>query len=94
MATVINNPSSRVVRSDQAAEGPGTGFVVGLILLILLAILFFVYGLPALRSSRSLAPSSGTSINGTVNVNPGGSSGGTSPQNSSGGSSGGTNGYR
>lgn len=52
MATVINNPPAS---ND---SGGGTGMIVGLIVLIVLAYLFFVYGLPAFRQTQS-----GTQIN-------------------------------
>ncbi len=65
MATVINNPPATDTDSSSA------GVIIGVILGILLIILFFVYGLPALRS----APSSTTdtsNVNLKVNL-PGGS---------------------
>lgn len=45
MTTVVNNPGT----SD---SGNSMGLVVGLLLVGIIAILFFVYGLPALRSSN------------------------------------------
>ncbi|CAN5149472.1 hypothetical protein BH11PAT1_BH11PAT1_0640 [soil metagenome] len=45
MATIINNPAP-VQQTDS-----GMGFVLGMILLVVLAVLFFYYGLPALRGS-------------------------------------------
>ena len=54
MATVINNPPTPA--SD---AGSGMGFFVGLLVVIILAVLFFVYALPAIRNSGS----SDTNIN-------------------------------
>jgi len=51
MATVINNP-------DTSGDSGGMGWVVGMIIAILLAFVFFVYALPAIRNSGS-----GTNIN-------------------------------
>lgn len=47
MATVINNPVPTNERSN------GSGFLLGVILLIILAVLFFIYGLPYLANSFS-----------------------------------------
>ncbi len=71
MATVINNPSS---------EDSGVGVIIGVLVAIILVVLFFVYGLPALRGP---APAD----NGGINVNVDLPSGGG---DSSGGSGGGT----
>lgn len=64
MTTVVNNPSGE-------SSGSGMGFMVGMIVLAVLAVLFFVYGLPALRQSAS---SGGVQIEVPdqidVNVNP------------------------
>jgi hypothetical protein len=56
MATVINNPNPQVERVerhvvDRGDDSRGMGFVVGLIALVLLAILLFAYGIPALRNA-------------------------------------------
>lgn len=42
MTTVINNPG----------EGSGGGWIVGILILIILLVVFFVYGLPALRGNN------------------------------------------
>jgi hypothetical protein len=47
MATVVNNPAP--ARED----GSGMGFLLGVILLIVFAVLFFLYGLPYLTSTFS-----------------------------------------
>jgi hypothetical protein len=46
MATIVNNPDTG--RSDS-----GSGFLLGVILLIIFAVLFFVYGLPYITNSMS-----------------------------------------
>lgn len=60
MATIVNNPGTTT------DNGSGTGFVIGLLLLLVVAFLFFVYGLPAIRSSMA-----GPSLNvpGKIDVN-------------------------
>lgn len=69
MATIVNNPTpDRVVETSGSS---GVGAVVGVIALILVLILFFVYGLPALRHSNS----GGTT---NINVTPSGGSANTS----------------
>lgn len=74
MATVINNPNAaptREVREVQTTgEGLGTGFIVGLILVVLLLALFFVYGLPSLRGRTGT--NAGVPGRVDVNVNRGG----------------------
>jgi hypothetical protein len=58
MATIINNPpQSQYRRSDtidhavvERDTNSGVGFLFGIILAILLAVLLFAYGLPYLRS--------------------------------------------
>lgn len=54
MAVVVNTPSTER-RSDS-----GLGFLVGIILLVLLAFALFYYGLPAIRGAAS---TSSTNIN-------------------------------
>jgi hypothetical protein len=60
MATIVNNPGTTTDNSS------GMGFVLGILLLLVIAFLFFVYGLPAI--SRSV---SGPTLNvpGQVDVN-------------------------
>lgn len=47
MATIVNNPP--VTQHDSS----GNGFLLGVILLIVFAVLFFMYGLPYLTSAMS-----------------------------------------
>lgn len=66
MATVINNPDTvhhtdRVERHVvERSEGGGMGFLIGLLAIVILAVLFFVYALPALRNTGTRG---GTNIN-------------------------------
>jgi hypothetical protein len=46
MATIVNNPGT-------TQRDSGSGFLIGVILLIVFAILFFIYGLPYLANSFS-----------------------------------------
>lgn len=45
MATIINNPSTE-------SSGSGVGTVVAIIILVLAIMLFFLYGLPAIRGAN------------------------------------------
>jgi hypothetical protein len=54
MATVINNPGG-------SNQDSGAGVIIGVIVAIILIILFFVYGLPALRGGT--APSNTLDVN-------------------------------
>lgn len=47
MATTIINPAA----SNTESEGSGVGFLVGIIVLAVLAVIFFVYGLPLLQGA-------------------------------------------
>ena len=60
MTTIVQNPAP-------TDSGNSMGMVVGLLLVVLIAILFFVYGLPALRSSTTSVPQ--VKIPDTINVN-------------------------
>jgi UPF0716 family protein affecting phage T7 exclusion len=75
MPTVINNPTN----SD---TGTGNGVVIGILLVVFLAILFLIFGLPYLRN-RGTANPAGTNINVTLpsgdNSANGGASGGAAP---------------
>lgn len=50
MATVINNPP------QSNDSGGGRGMIIGLIVLVVLAYLFFVYGLPRIQNMQSGTP--------------------------------------
>jgi hypothetical protein len=79
MATIINNPAEREV------ESTGTGVVIGILAVILLAVLFLLFGLPYLRNGGSPATTGGTSGSANLNVDlPGSGSvtGGASGQSS------------
>ena len=54
MATIINN-------QDTSGDNSGLNLVVAVVVLIILAIVFFAYGLPALRNAS--APKDGATIN-------------------------------
>ncbi len=60
MTTVINNPPA------ENKEGP-TGMIVGLVILVVLGYLGFVYGLPALRQLQLGSPQ--INIPSTIDVN-------------------------
>lgn len=70
MATVINNPSTE-------STGSGTSMVVGLVLAIIVAFLFFAYGLPALRNSGSTGSETNINVPDDINVDV---NKGTTPQ--------------
>jgi|GEM_PF-3961648 len=90
MATIINNPPThqvdRVDRVNDTDRGIG-GFLIGLAVLIILAILLFAFGIPALRRSNNAANNSpapnvnigtpGNSANGPGSAGAGSSSGST-----------------
>jgi hypothetical protein len=62
MATVVNNPAS----SDTSSGG--MGFLLGVILIIVFAILFFVYALPLLQRGFSGTQAPQVTVPGQVNV--------------------------
>lgn len=49
MATIVNTPASD-------SSGNGIGMILGALLILLVAFLFFVYGLPMMRGGSSSAP--------------------------------------
>ena len=64
MAEVIHHDIDHV----QSNTGNGTGFLVGVILLVIVLFLLFYYGLPALRNaSQSAAPQ--VNVPGKIDVN-------------------------
>jgi len=71
MATIINTPAAPAQDNSSA-----TGLMVGLVLFIAFAFLFFYYGLPALRNATQQAPSGVNveipkEVDVNVNQNPG-----------------------
>ncbi len=63
MATIINNP-----QDTRTSDDAGVGLIVGALIAIALLVLFFVYGLPALRNQNNAAQTTqpGTNINVTL----------------------------
>lgn len=60
MAIIVNNPSG---------EGDSSvGLAIGLLILVVAAILFIVYGLPALRTSQTPAPAQPNTTNIQVDI--------------------------
>ncbi len=75
MAIVINNPST-------PEDSSSAGVIIGVILGILLIILFFVYGLPVLRSTDKTPANTTDTSNLNVKVDlPGSTAGGAAPGN-------------
>lgn len=68
MATIVNTPSG-------SHEDSGMGLIVGVIVAILVVLLFFVYGLPALRGTPA-ANDNGTSASINVDLPSGGAGSG------------------
>ena len=64
MATIVNNP-------DTTQRDSGTGFLLGVILLIVFGVLFFMYGLPYITSAMS-GPTVQVPEKVDVNINQGG----------------------
>ena len=77
MATIINTPTNR----DSADSS--LGMILGVIIAIALVVLFFVYGLPALRQGSGNQPG-GANINVTLPSGGGSGSGSTSGGSGSG----------
>ncbi len=66
MATIVNTPSG----GGTTDSGSGMGFFLGMLVLLLIVILFFVYGLPAIRAGiGSSAPRVSVPDQIDVNVN-------------------------
>jgi hypothetical protein len=69
MATIINNPPPT---SEERSNG--TGFLIGIVLLIVFLILFFNYALPALRGAGSTNVNVPEQVDVNVNAPAGGES--------------------
>ena len=63
MATVVNNPQ------PAASDSSGMGFLLGAILIIVFAIIFFVYLLPILQNSFQGAQAPQINVPDKVDVN-------------------------
>lgn len=63
MATIVNNPPPAGGHGHEYADS-GLGFFIGILVVILLGVLFFVYALPNVRNN------SGTNINVPDRINP------------------------
>ena len=61
MATIVNTPAQ-----TEGNSSSGMGFLLGVILLLIVLFVLFVYGLPALRSATS-APQ--VNVPGKIDVN-------------------------
>lgn len=57
MTTVINNPGN-----GENTDG-GMGLILGVFILLIVAALFFVYGLPAIRGNSATPPADNIDIN-------------------------------
>ncbi len=60
MTTVVNNPGT-------TSDSDSSMGIMAIVILLVVALLFFAYGLPAIR--RSAAPAPNTNNGGTTNVN-------------------------
>lgn len=65
MTTVVNNPAP----APSNDSGGGMGMVIGFVVLIIIAFLFFVYGLPAIRQMQLGSPQINLPSKIDVNVN-------------------------
>ncbi len=61
MTTIVNNPS------PSNESGGNMGMIVGLVLLLVIGYLFFVYGLPAFQKMQFGAPQ--INVPGKIDVN-------------------------
>lgn len=62
MTTIVNTPS-------QNDSSSGVGMVIGLVLVLVIGYLFFVYGLPAMRNTKVGTPEINVPSQIDVNVN-------------------------
>lgn len=63
MATIVNNPP------PSNNSGGGIGMIIGLIVLVVLVYLFFVYGLPAIQQTQLGNPQINIPSEIDVNIN-------------------------
>lgn len=63
MTTIVNNPA------PSNDSGGGIGMIVGLIVLLVLGYLFFIYGIPALRQIQLGSPQINVPSKIDVNIN-------------------------
>ncbi|MDD5068601.1 MAG: hypothetical protein PHS53_04350 [Candidatus Pacebacteria bacterium] len=70
MSTIINTPGN-------SSEDSGLGIILGVLIAIIVIVLFFVYGLPALRGSQTAQPSNGINVNVSLPTNAPASTGTT-----------------
>lgn len=63
MTTVVNNPT------PSNDSGGGMGMIIGLIVLIVVAYLFIVYGIPAMKNIQLEAPQINIPSKIDVNIN-------------------------
>lgn len=71
MATIVNTPG-------EVRESSGTGVVIGILAVILLAILFLLFGLPYLRNNGAPATTGPAEVNVNLpDVGAGAGTGGT-----------------
>ncbi|MDD5050934.1 MAG: hypothetical protein PHV93_04350 [Candidatus Pacebacteria bacterium] len=70
MATIINTPGT-------PSEDSGLGIVLGVLIAIIVIVLFFVYGLPAIRGNQTPQTSNGINVNVSLPTNAPASTGTT-----------------
>lgn len=63
MTTIVNNPP------PSNDSGGGMGMIIGLVVLLVLGYIFFVYGLPALRQVQLGSPQINVPSKIDVNIN-------------------------
>ena len=63
MTTIVNTPPAA------KESGGGMGMIVGLVLLVVLAYLFFIYGLPAIQNAQVATPQINIPSEIDVNIN-------------------------
>lgn len=63
MTTIINNPP------PENNSGGGVGMIIGIIVLLVLAYLFFIYGIPAIKQMQLGSPQINIPSKIDVNIN-------------------------